>query len=152
MLFLTKNVWRFRIATVLFIGVLGLSGCGQNEKMVKVTGKVTLNKQPVTSGSVSFVGEPFAGNAPIKPDGTYELLEAPVGKELAISVRTAPGGPGPKSGPVAPKGVDLTGMMAPEAKGKGVRIPMKYSDPKASGLKYTPTSDSVNTHDIDLVP
>ncbi|WP_232055994.1 hypothetical protein [Tuwongella immobilis] len=147
---------RFVAASVMLLGIFSVAGCGSSDTLVKVTGKVTLNKQPLSSGSVAFIGDVFAGSSMIGSDGKYEIAGVPAGKALAITVSAGsgpmPGMMGPKGPSGPPKGVDTSKMLPPEPKGKATRISPKYADAKSSGLSYTPTQAAEQTHDIDLAP
>lgn len=67
------------VASLLF--AVALAGCGENPAtLYPVTGKVTLDGQPVTKGTVGFIPDLEKGNASvytpqgkIGPDGVYTL-------------------------------------------------------------------------------
>src|SRR5262245_808535 len=76
-------------AALLAGAVVFAAGCGggQGEKLAPVSGKVTLDGQPLTTGSVSFRPDTSRGNAsPQQPqgtidaDGNYELSVPPARK------------------------------------------------------------------------
>jgi hypothetical protein len=57
------------------LAALASAGCEPKEPMGKVRGKVTLNGEPVRSGTVMMEGGPqaIALSAPIGKDGSYEM-------------------------------------------------------------------------------
>jgi hypothetical protein len=123
--------------------VVGLAGCGRGT--TEVSGKVTYNGRPVTSGSVAFAApDGSCVYADILPDGTYNASGVPVG-ELKIAVSS----PDPRSTPSNDRG----GRNPPKAKAATpapagwVALPSKYAQPDQSGLSVTTTSKAM-THDI----
>jgi len=98
-----------------------------------VSGKVTLNGQPV-SGEVVFVG---AGGklslTPIKPDGQYEMFDPPAGK-VKVAIRTMGLGPAPGAPGAPPKG--LPGGTLGTGSGGGVAPPAKFGDDKKTPISY----------------
>lgn len=87
-----------RVALVMVLLTLYLGGCSGSgqEPLVPVSGKVMLDKKPLTRGSVSFRADKARGNnstvepyGSIEPDGTYTLYTnkrkgAPVGKYIVL--------------------------------------------------------------------
>ena len=63
----------------LMVTALGLVGCGSSTPPVKVSGRVSWNGQPLTSGLVVFAPDSERGQrgilamGTVNPDGTYEL-------------------------------------------------------------------------------
>jgi hypothetical protein len=103
-----------------------LSGCGGTGT---VTGKVTLDGEPLPGGIVLFhhVAGPESESAPppngrISTDGTFVAANVPTGKTL-VTIMTAP-----KMGSVAHPDAGL------EPWGPYVPIPAKYKDPDKSGF------------------
>jgi hypothetical protein len=160
----TRTGFRLCGAGLLVVALVAAGGCGK--KQAVVTGKVTLKDgRPVTAGTVSFFGdENRVATSQIGPDGSYKILDAPVG-EVKITVqgppqRQAMGGSGAKM-PEAPPG--LGGMPAdkipegmskdPLAPGAIVPVNARYQDPKKTPLSWTvAASVSAQEHDIVLDP
>ena len=71
-----------RLAFPLAIIFLVCLGCGEaKERLVPVTGKVTVDGKPLSKGTVGFVPDAARGNSSehrplgkIEPDGTYTIL------------------------------------------------------------------------------
>ena len=64
----------------LTVGLVMLSGCGSTEPLYPVSGKVTFNGVPLSSGQVVFVPDSAKGNkvqaspaGKVGPDGVYTL-------------------------------------------------------------------------------
>ncbi|MAT69095.1 MAG: hypothetical protein CMJ58_06170 [Planctomycetaceae bacterium] len=125
-------------ASLLAALLLSAAGCGGREATVE--GVVTLDGQPVTTGSVSFM--PASGGQKavgvIDESGHYELMtNQDTGLDAGQYVATVTArerGESDGSGPPLP--------------GKYL-VPMKYSLPNRSGLNYTVEAGS-NTIDITL--
>jgi hypothetical protein len=133
---------RFRAA---FLAAVALSaGCAGGGS---VSGTVTLNDQPLTSGTVTFhpTGDGPLGIATIGPDGRYEIM---VGKDRslppgdyvvtveateAVSSGDWPATKGPPPPPKAPKRI----------------TPAKYADKKTTDLRFTVKSGE-NRIDVPL--
>ena len=63
-----KGGWGLGLALLLVA-----TGCNQSN-LAKVTGKVTYNDEPVTSGTITFAAEDKpAAYGDLQPDGSYEL-------------------------------------------------------------------------------
>jgi hypothetical protein len=114
------------------LSLLGLvpSGCGVvGSDVGRVSGPVTFEGQPVTSGEVVFVlenGELLRGKLSAK--GTYKFDDLPVGR-VKIAVRTYPPVPFP------PKHEPGQTAPSPPVKDKSfVDLPTRYTDPDKSGL------------------
>src|ERR1700687_74789 len=78
----TTWVNSIRIRSLVLVGlclaVANLSGCVKGK--ATVTGKVTLNGQSLTAGTVTFIGGPNrVGSSIINSDGTYTVGDAPIG-------------------------------------------------------------------------
>jgi len=149
--------------------VLTATGCSSGRRAT-VTGKVTYQGKPLTSGTVMFytADGSAGGSASIMPDGMYKAADVPVG-EVTATVRTIAAGSMPKGEAKpggAPSGLIIPGkgpagggdgaVSAPSPGTKvipggepGVAIPEKYGKPTLSGLKYTVTGGT-QTIDIPL--
>ena len=117
-------------AMAALVLVIGCSGGGGS-----VSGKVTLNDQPLTSGTVTFhpTGSGPAGIGTIGPDGRYEIK---VGTEKSLPpgdyVVTVEATEAATSEPPAP------GKGAPRPPAPPKRItPAKYADKAMTDLKFT---------------
>jgi hypothetical protein len=91
-----------RLALVAALAVsLYATGCGSGPRTYPVTGRVTMNGQPITSGSVQFVAVEGANYEPVSDigaDGTYRLVTlekegAPLGKYKVLVRSVAPSDP-----------------------------------------------------------
>ena len=134
------------LRTLSCLLAMTLAGCGASTG--SVTGKVTLNGETVTGGTVTFIGsDQKVVTAPISAEGEYTIPK--------ISQGTAKIGVAPL--PTMPKGMD---MMDPSKMGGGAEkpsapspkpmpIPKRYQDPEKSGLTYTVTKGS-QEYDIKL--
>lgn len=122
-------------------GLLLAAGCGSSASTV--TGVVTLDGQPLTTGTVTFT--PLAGGGPpaygtIGPGGRYSLS---VGSEVGLP----PGEYG--AGVVATEEVknwDISKGAEPPPK---LVTPAKYRDGKTSGLTFT-VQPGANSIDLRL--
>jgi hypothetical protein len=150
-----RRVWIFTISTAL-LATLSLSGCGSGKgPRALVKGKVIFSKQPVRSGTVSFIGaDGRQGSGVIKDDGTYEVTDAPVG-DVTITV-TVPEKPmGRIAMPPPPSGMKMPPEMDPgKGAGPGTQvtpIPDRYKTLEKSTLKYT-VQRGDQEHDIEMTP
>jgi hypothetical protein len=145
--------------------VLFAVGCGPDYKARGgVKGRVTVNKKPLTTGTVMFSNKNgVTGTAHIKTDGTYELNDAPVGEcQVTVTVPALPMDPtvkerlkgkgaGPKMPEMkAPEGSGVELPSAPTVPKEVVPIDAKYSKPETSGLTITVEKGGTKTFDIDL--
>lgn len=145
----------------LIILSLALAGCGGSKKIVEpvvdyddlhpVTGQVTFKGEPIPDGTVKFhtpksLDDPrpsYGPSAIVKADGTFEVytyreegkgIGAPAGDYL-ITVHWV----GPTEG--------LSESSIDELE---ERIPVKYRNPRTSGLKVTVNAGSNVIPPIDL--
>lgn len=149
---------RFLLRTLpLAVLVAALAGCG-GDKRASVSGKVTVGGKPLTGGNITFilVSDPNRTTSGlIKPDGSYEVSDAPVGecKVVIDNSHLDPdaikkggmGGPGtpamgpPMKGPAAatggggPKEADKAKMGGPA---KGADAPSEMGKSETTGQKY----------------
>lgn len=147
-----------RASAAALIALAGIVGCNSSPAKGNVTGKVTLNNSPVTSGRITFHHEngKDAATALLNPDGAYSVTDVPTG-EVKVTVESLPfaqfGNKSqvPRAG--GSKMVDPTGKMTgadPLAGGgKFVPIPQKYQRPATTDLKYT-VKRGDNEINIDL--
>jgi hypothetical protein len=130
-----------------------LLGCGGgNGTKASLTGKVTYNSAPVTGGTISLIptsgassGVPFP--VTIKPDGTFDVGDAPMGP-MKVTIETdsvssaAPSFPMPKGANV-PDPPKETGPVA-----KKVVIPPKYAKPETSGLTWDTKTEKTKNFNL----
>ena len=120
-----KNVIRLSVAAA----VVALAGCGGGLKTGSVRGKVTLDGEPITSGTVGFVAaDGRVETAMIQPDGTYEIKKAPAG-DVVVTVQTYPPSP-------TMHRPDEAASKTKVARPTYQPIPPHYGDSKQSPLKY----------------
>ncbi len=143
-----------RWALLSSLMVLGAVGCGS--KTATVSGKVTLNGEPLKGGNVTFArsdGQPTV-SSPIGEDGSYKAENVPVGTaNVCVETKslnpalTLPKMAGNKpAGPLVNKpsdpNVKLPEGYNPDKSGTGskvhlyVAIPDKYADPKTTDITY----------------
>ena len=108
------------LCAAMSIGCFG-GGGQRHEEMARAAGTVTLGGKPLTAGMVSLSSSEtgFSAAGEIKPDGTFEIPQIPVG-EYRASIS-----------PPAPKEAGDPAAV----KASGPEIPAKYRDAATSGLK-----------------
>ena len=132
-----------RTTALLFssLPLLLLAGCGKSTPtMAPVKGKVTLNGQPLTSGTVITIPEAGRGaRGVIGADGSFELQTfekkidgAIIGTHRVGVVALMVGGKGPEGG-----------------YGKSL-IPNRYSNPESSGLTIDVKAGETNAPALEL--
>lgn len=125
--------------------LVGLAGCGRAERRppVTITGQVSLDGAPLSSGSIQFTsgktGE--AAYANLSSDGRYTVTfpAADVGAEYDVTV-----------GPPIEENVDATAIAEKPQQAKPKLIPRKYSDRTSSGLKAKIDKAGDNQFDFQL--
>jgi hypothetical protein len=125
--------------TAVGLCLLGILGCGSSG--ASVSGKVTFQGEPLTSGFVMF--QPPEGmllQSPIAPDGTYRI-DGVVPGGVAVAVT------GPSRPAVGPDGVSAD---EPSSSGPQVFIPEKYGALETAGLTYEVTNAGSQVYDIEL--
>jgi hypothetical protein len=123
--------------------VFFLSGCGS---FTEVGGTVTYNGKKLTMGTITFVSPDGKkkGFTNISTDGTYKLVEPPLGQvKVGILVKPPPKAPESKNATKATIGDPPAISLDP------VLIPAVYADPNKSGLS-TELKSGANTYDIEL--
>src|SRR5262249_14212987 len=149
----------FRSLLILVV-VLAVAGCGKSKG--SLSGKVTLNGEPLSYGQVSAYNDKneLVAQSTIM-EGEYELGDVPVGP-VTLTVRThQPGGapvgltmPEPSDRRLVPNDA-FKGFLKsqPEAVQKAVAklkpAPLKYGSAKDSGLTATVAAGST-TYNIEL--
>ncbi len=144
---------RPRVNALLLVAIfVACSGCGDgitdNRKgLAPVTGKVTLDGKPLTTGTISFISsdgsEAFTG--PLDSSGSYTLGASPSSpgalpgeyKVIIIASQQATMGDPMKGGqPIAAEAKSL--------------VPEKYTKPDSSGLTGSVKSGQSNSINFDL--
>jgi hypothetical protein len=116
-----------------------LAGCGGGKGLTaKVSGKVTLDNQPLTKGDVTF--------SPTTPDG--QIAYGTIDSSGNYTLKTG-GDTGIKPGEYEVS-VRATGEPPASDKPPPLLTPEKYADPKKSGWKFTVKAGS-NTFDLPMV-
>ena len=125
------------------VAVLFLSGGGS---FTEVGGTVTFKGKKLTTGSLTFLSADGKkkGVTNIASDGTYKLIEPPLGKvKVAVHVKPPPKAAESKDKP------KVTIGEVPNEELEPVLIPAIYGDFNKSGLSTELKSGS-NTYDIEL--
>jgi len=140
---LSVNALRGLFFSLFVASLIGVSGCGPKDTKNSVSGKVTLNGEPV-DGIVAFVGSDNKEvTGPTKPDGSYEIIGAPVG-QVKIIVKRLPNANKPTVAP--PK--DAPAMPSTN---NGVPPPVKYGATTTSDLSFE-VKKGKQIYDIKLTP
>jgi hypothetical protein len=136
-----KRFTRFAVCCLAVLAALaivsGLSGCSSGRPMGKVSGKVTLQGRPLTAGTVQFTNDKLGAgvSAVLDTEGSYRV-ETPVPTGLyEVTILPPP--------PPAPHEMDKAARL-PRS-----NIPVKFQDPKTSGLSAT-IQEGANTADFAL--
>jgi hypothetical protein len=156
------NLTPVRISGTLVAGaalLLAPFGCGPNDgvgKRYPISGKVTLNGQPLVKGKINFMaddpeGKPAFGD--IK-DGSYDSVTTLTPGDGILPGKysiTVDGADDVDQASVAPP---RGGMPDQAAVGKAAAkvkrlVPSKYANTKTSGLTYEAKAGS-NTYDVPL--
>jgi len=117
------------------LAVIVSTGCGSDApKSVPVTGKVTYNGQPVTSGTVMLVPQDsgYGATGQIQPDGTFVLTSFKQGDGAApgnytVTIQVFPD--------EEASGAELGLPGAEFGQGKKPPIPLSYMDPATTKLR-----------------
>jgi hypothetical protein len=110
--------------SIALLVLTSIAGCGKKGNVAPVHGKVLLDGQPLTKGTVGTL--PAAGrgaNAVIQSDGSFSLRT--FGKDDGASI-------GPHKVCVA--AWEGTGGKGPEAAYGKALVPQRYMNPETSGL------------------
>jgi len=115
-----RQIMKFSFHVLLLAGAL-FAGCSSGEPPAPdravVTGKLTIDGQPLKGGSIAFAlqnQKSHRTSASIKEDGTYQTKNAPIGN-VVITVET-------KS------------ILGGGVRELYVEIPDRYNNPESSGL------------------
>jgi hypothetical protein len=138
---------RGRVLPLLLLALPLATGCGGQTKGT-VSGKVTYQGKPLSSGFVTFVlekGSPL--HSDIQSDGSYRMDNVPVGTvKIGIQPKSASNQPSPSAMPRDPREF---AKIKKESTERGMPIPPKYTDPNRSELTYVVTKGQ-QQHDIAL--
>lgn len=104
---------------LIFLFVLGM-GCG-GPNTGNVSGKVTVNGQPLPAGMLIITGENQKSITADIKDGNYAVANVPLGKAM-IAIRDSPAAPDPMK-------VDVSKLARAPA-----LVPKKYEKNETSGL------------------
>ncbi|NBR04395.1 MAG: hypothetical protein EBT92_01335 [Planctomycetes bacterium] len=126
------NILKTLLLTLL---VFSLVGCGQvKPKLVKVSGKITLNGKPLTAGSIYF--HPASTNT-FKKDNPSSLLQ----EDGSFNMKTFPYGDG-----VSPGKYKIT--LAPQLASR-ISLP-HLSDPEKTTSEITVSDNDIENFNLDL--
>lgn len=145
--------------TIVYVAVLSLNfgtylGCGKSSQevpTVEVSGKVTLDGQPLGEAEVRFVGEKLAGFAVTEADGSFTLPNGAQPGPNKISISKID----PSKLPPNLRGMSMADLQS-IAQGQGMKtvpgqvVPPKYSDPLATTLSFDVPAEGTNIADFAL--
>jgi hypothetical protein len=125
-------------------GAVLLPGCGTSVKTVPVSGKVTLDNQPLTGGQVTLVPT----TTPEKADAAAVFMVGTIDSSGTYKISTG----GKDGAPVGKYKVTVNPPMmpmSPDAKGPSLDFDKQYTDAKTTPLEIT-VSDSPAAGAYDL--
>jgi hypothetical protein len=157
---------------LVVVALVSLVGCSGEPARATVQGKVELTgKGPLPGGKITFAlasnPEINAGGV-IQADGTYEVINAPVGEckviisnqhlgnSMGRGMPMVPGRPGGMRGDVQarlsspPAGVELPPNNRPAEKMRYVRIAEEFSRADSTPLRSTVTRSSATPSDFQV--
>jgi hypothetical protein len=125
--------------------VLGCGGSG--DKPASVSGRVTYNGKPVTSGTVVLIGADgkASDTGPVQPDGTYSIAHSPAG-----TVKVAFDNPPPPRVDPRTAAKDPEAQEAAREAARYVPTPAHYRDAAKSGVTLDLKSGRNTNCDINL--
>jgi hypothetical protein len=129
---------RLQLASIPLLAIL-LLGCGKSSNLATVKGKVLLDGQPLTNGSIMTI--PVAGKgakATIQSDGSFELHTNADSDGASLGVH--------KISVVAYDGI-RTGPESPPPK---LIVPDRYTSPESSGLTIDVKASEENHPVLEL--
>jgi len=146
---LVLNRW-ITFACLLAASTVSLTGCGGGKtvQMGTVQGKVTLDGEPVSAGTIFFMGESIAdtASAELQSDGSYSMRYGSGFRIPAADYRVCLGASNTNATPPDPGAL----MESPEKYAvKTPSVPAKYLDGKTSGL-IAAVNPGQNTLNFDL--
>ena len=105
-------------------GALCLSGCGPGYSATNLTGKVSVDGQAVTEGSITFIPtESGCGSGVrvfLRPDGTYSAKDVPLGTVRVTVIATKK--TGNKTKGIFGEEVDEVASVIPASKSQGINV------------------------------
>jgi hypothetical protein len=135
------------LGLALFIAGLSFaSGCGEGGPANSVSGKVTMNGEPVM-GIIHFVGSGKEATGSVGLTGEYFVADPPLGEVSILIKSNAP--PNPTTTTPPPNATGAMPGMPSGVKGPATP-PAKYAD-ASGGLKYTVVAGK-QVHNIELTP
>ena len=148
----TVRVWpqgttarvRNPFATTLAIVLVAFATLGCGSDTGTITGKVTFQEEPITIGTIAFIGPSGTVASANIQDGDYTVADVERG---AATVTVTSHEPSPMMHP--PTGPDPNAPPPPPL--KYIPIPERYSNLKRSGVSYT-VGPGKQTYDIVLEP
>jgi hypothetical protein len=140
MLRATRFVGIFAAAASL---TFALSGCKKSVNTVPVSGKVTLDGNPITSGQVTFT--------PTDDGGSKELSAGTIGSDGSYTIKTG----GKEGAPPGKYKASITPAMAANSKSDGkpdIPYPIIYTTPNKTPLTIeVVASPAAGAYDLKLV-
>jgi hypothetical protein len=133
-----------QLASMVAMALLAVTAVGCGSSAGTVTGKVTFQGEPITIGTIAFIGPTGKVVSATIQDGAYTASDVETGL-ATITVTSHEPSPmmhpptGPKPGEPAPPPL------------KYVPIPERYSNAKRSGVTYT-VRPGKQTYDVALKP
>jgi hypothetical protein len=131
------------VAAALGVLWIATSGCSRGPGTVPVSGKVTLDGQPLAGAEISFWTENIQYGAVVGPDGGYVLKVGALPGTYKVNV-TFRGG----------REMVAVGNVSAQEAAKAVpsppRIPARYSDPLQSVLTFTIEKSGTRAANFDL--
>jgi hypothetical protein len=139
------SVTRSLLAMILLI--LGFaSGCGEGGPANSVSGKVTLNGDPVT-GTIVFLGKGKEATGSIGLTGEYFVSDPPLG-DVSVVIKPNTSVPAPVG--MSPGNAGSAAMPGMPNVKAAATPPAKYAD-ASSGLNYTVAAGK-QTKNFELMP
>jgi hypothetical protein len=129
---------RFFTIHVVILAALLYSGCGQKSSLGRVHGKVTLDGQPLPSGSVVTLPAAGRGAHGMIKNGEFELSTAGENDGVVLGTHK-----------VAVSATESSQGTGPEAAAGKSLLPLRYANPETSGLTIEVKSGD-NTPTLEL--
>jgi len=133
-----RTTWA--VSLTLLIAAILAAGCGEKQAANVISGKVTLDGDPVFGNVVFVSADNKEVSSPTATDGTYRIENPPVG-QVKVLVKGMPGqvtggAPPPKDAPAM-------------SNKQGVAPPPKYAAATSSDLSYEVKAGK-HTYNIEL--
>lgn len=131
----TRILW----VSLSVLGLLAGGGCGGGEaNVVTLTGKVTLDGKPVDKASVAFIGRQGARLSTAQTNATGDFtITAALGSNAVTISKAPPPGAAPATPAITEESLmptDQEYKQIQQAKAVEAGVPLKYADPKTSGI------------------